>query len=393
MQASQVTPNTACNGLKRPPASITWTFVVSGDSRNCGDVIVPTIAADALKHSPEFYWHLGDYRIRAALPDEDMQCGNQTSESSCKTSFGSYLQAGAWKDFEENQIQSFGTTPVVLGIGNHEMIRHKNRDDFVRTFSCWLDAPLIKAQRLKDNSGDQHVRTYYHWLMGGVDFINLDNAGKNGLVNFSPRGNRHLSFSDAEVVWLERLLMHDRDDPAVKSLVLGVHAALPDSFSLDHSMNESGQGIASGRRVYNDLWNFQQSTHKHVNVIASHSHYYMENLYNTEYWRSQGKVLDGWIVGTAGARRYALPKDRKGSKGARTNVYGYLLGTVNPDGIDEGKIKFEFHTLSQDQVPKNTSKKFKSDFVTWCFKDNSACKRGDAQCEPDELIQPAANPD
>src|SRR5437868_9157417 len=37
-------------------------FAVSGDSRNCGDVIMPAIAAGAAKDGAQFYWHLGDLR-------------------------------------------------------------------------------------------------------------------------------------------------------------------------------------------------------------------------------------------------------------------------------------------------------------------------------------------
>src|SRR5437868_1300175 len=37
-------------------------FAVSGDSRNCGDVIMPPIAAGAAKDGAQFYWHLGDLR-------------------------------------------------------------------------------------------------------------------------------------------------------------------------------------------------------------------------------------------------------------------------------------------------------------------------------------------
>jgi hypothetical protein len=37
-------------------------FAVSGDSRNCGDVVMPAIAAGARKNSANFYWHLGDMR-------------------------------------------------------------------------------------------------------------------------------------------------------------------------------------------------------------------------------------------------------------------------------------------------------------------------------------------
>src|SRR5438309_772095 len=46
-----------------PPEKGTWRFIVSGDSRNCGDVVVPTIAAhSSAYYQPSFYWHLGDLR-------------------------------------------------------------------------------------------------------------------------------------------------------------------------------------------------------------------------------------------------------------------------------------------------------------------------------------------
>src|SRR5882762_9920398 len=35
----------------------TWRFVVSGDSRNCGDVVMPGIAETAKKNQAVFYWH------------------------------------------------------------------------------------------------------------------------------------------------------------------------------------------------------------------------------------------------------------------------------------------------------------------------------------------------
>ena len=44
------------------PANGTWRFLVSGDSRNCGDVVMPGIAETAKKNQAAFYWHLGDLR-------------------------------------------------------------------------------------------------------------------------------------------------------------------------------------------------------------------------------------------------------------------------------------------------------------------------------------------
>src|SRR5437763_12601330 len=55
-----------------------WNFAVSGDSRNCGDVVVPAIAEGARRDHAAFYWHLGDLRHMAddyagtkVHPDED----------------------------------------------------------------------------------------------------------------------------------------------------------------------------------------------------------------------------------------------------------------------------------------------------------------------------------
>src|ERR1019366_1919417 len=47
-----------------------WTFAVSGDSRNCGDFVMPAIAAKVKAEKDTFYWHLGDFRW-ITMPDED----------------------------------------------------------------------------------------------------------------------------------------------------------------------------------------------------------------------------------------------------------------------------------------------------------------------------------
>jgi len=48
-----------------------WRFIVSGDSRNCGDIVLPSIAMDSGRLAPAFYWHLGDLRAIGKV-DEDM---------------------------------------------------------------------------------------------------------------------------------------------------------------------------------------------------------------------------------------------------------------------------------------------------------------------------------
>jgi len=44
---------------------------VSGDSRNCGDFVMPAIAVKVKAEGDTFYWHLGDFRWMSQQ-DEDM---------------------------------------------------------------------------------------------------------------------------------------------------------------------------------------------------------------------------------------------------------------------------------------------------------------------------------
>ncbi|MGH7839009.1 MAG: hypothetical protein ACREQC_14450, partial [Candidatus Binataceae bacterium] len=215
--------------------------------------------------------------------------------------------------------------------------------------------PVLRAQRLRDDPQNHRLQTYYHWIERGVDFINLDNATE-------------YEFDAGQLRWLERVLQEDSSNPEIRSIVAGMHEALPESISENHSMNQSPEGIASGRRVYADLLKARDEAHKHVYVLASHSHYYMDGIFNTAYWRGHGGVLPGWIVGTAGAFRYALPPDAGDAKAAETNVYGYLSGSVNAGG----EINFTYRKLDESDIPAPVVGRYTQPFVHWCFAENSA---------------------
>src|SRR5205823_5540803 len=233
-----------------------WNFAVSGDSRNCGDVIMPAIAAGAHDHDAAFYWHLGDLRAIFA-PDEDYL--HQPEHRGLPPNVEQYLNS-AWDDFIQSQISAFGETPFFVGIGNHETIRPKDREQFVAKFSRWLDAPPLRKQRLADNHGQQ-VTAYFHWIQGGVDFIYLDNA--------TPE-----QFDAAQVAWFEGVLRRARNNSQVRAVVVGMHEAPPDSLAFGHSMSDFPIGIQSGRQVYTDLLKFNHESRKHVYILASHSHFY-----------------------------------------------------------------------------------------------------------------------
>jgi Calcineurin-like phosphoesterase len=332
----------------------TWRFVASGDSRNCGDVVMPAIAETAKRTQAAFFWHLGDIRWTASF-DEDLQ--HQPEHIKKPMSVGEY-ETIEWPDFIDSQIAPFGSIPFFLGIGNHEIIPPlKTREEFLLQFADWLDSPVLRTQRLKDDPRDRKLKSYFHWIDRGVSFYYLDSASAE-------------QFDEAQVSWFEKTLAKDLADPTITTIVTGMHKALPESISAGHSMNESPTGTESGRHVYGDLLRAQNEAHKHVYVLASHSHYYMDGIFNTAYWRQNGGILPGWIVGTAGAVRYALPPNASDARGALVNTYGSLVGTVQPNG----EINFQFETVEEKDVPETVVGRYGHEFVHWCFVENSRAK-------------------
>ena len=316
-----------------------WQFAVSGDSRNCGDVVMPAIAESVLKHHKvEFYWHLGDFRLGSGI-DEDMR-----QVSAGEPSLADYQQR-AWDDFIENQVDPFGSLTVHLGIGNHELYLRRTTSeshaDFIKKFSAWLGGSKT---------------AYYHWKLNHVDFITLDNSGNAG-------------FESDQLTWLETVLTEDKSDDKIHAIVVGMHRALPNSLACGHSMNgdpyssddDNSKSLDSGRRAYGDLWDSRNTTGKQVYVLASHSHFYMENIFDTPYWHS--RTLNGLLIGTAGAVRYRLPDNLPPKTLAVTYAYGYLLGTVNADG----PIAFEFQQITERDVPSKIVHDYGKPFVDFCF--------------------------
>jgi hypothetical protein len=328
----------------------TWKFAVSGDSRNCGDVVMPAIAASVKKAGAEFYWHLGDLRKISGV-DEDIS--HQPEHLAQPLSKAQYLEL-AWDDFVRSQLQAFGDLPFYLGIGNHETVPPKNHDAFVAQFSKQLDLPILRAQRLKDDPADLQPKSYFHWIERGVDFINLDNATNN-------------EFDPEQLAWFEKTLARDGAHREIHTLVVGMHEALPESLSKNHAMDESAGGRESGLRVYADLLEAQKKNHKQVYVLASHSHYFMDGTFRTAYWNTHGGILPGWIIGTAGAVRYKLPPEAGQARVAVTDVYGSLVGTVDT----QDRVRFDFHRLAESDVPPAVVSRYTPGFVDWCFAENS----------------------
>jgi hypothetical protein len=350
-----------------PAPEGTWRFIVSGDSRNCGDVVMPAIAAQAIeRYRPAFYWHLGDLRAIYKI-DEDMAGAAERSGQSL--SCESYHR-NAWQDFIDHQIVPFGTTRFYLGIGNHEVIPPKTATEFSAQFKDWLLTPRLQMQRqdmaeiAAANSGPCRkisarpylVPTpYYHWIRSQIDFIYLDNS--SGV------------FPNDQLDWFDCMLERANSNDSIRAVVVGMHEALPFSRASNHAMCDEAiqdpvlkkQSCDSGQHVYDALVNFNQT--KHVYVLASHSHFYMKGIFDNQ---PSARRLDGWIVGTAGAVRYPLPSSTQPGPDALPDHYGYLLGTV-----ENGNIRFEFQEVRELDIPQAARQRYPETLLSWCFTKNS----------------------
>ena len=238
----------------------------------------------------------------------------------------------------------FGDLPVFLSPGNHETIPPATRDRVSRAVCGLARIPrLLREQRLKDDPQDHKLRAYYHWIKGNVDFIALDNASAD-------------QFDAAQMEWIRSAINRDEKSDQIRTIVVGMHEALPGSLGDSHSMSESGEGERSGRQVYEALLHAQNSAHKHVYVFASHSHFFMEDVFRTDTWK--GKVLPGWIVGTAGAVRYRLPPGVSPGPKAMTDVYGYMVATVARMGRSRLRSSNSSWTIS--------AKPTRACLILWC---------------------------
>lgn len=288
---------------------------------------MPAIAARVKAEKDEFYWHLGDFRWMSH-PDQDLLAMLPAGKTLTK---GEY-QKTAWDDFLIHQMNSFGDVPVFLGRGNHETVPPMTREGYIEKFSAYLNRPEILQQRAVDGNYAAPVGPWYHWTHNGVDFITLDNASKD-------------EFTDEQMRWLFAVLRHDEaPGSGIKAIVAGAHEALPHSTGQEHAMDDWQRGVDTGEQVYEWMHEAQQKG-LHVYLIASHSHYYSPNIYDTQYWEQKGMpVVPGMIIGAAGAHRYALPPTAK--PGAKTMIYGFMQGTVHGDGT----IDFKLEELSEKEL-------------------------------------------
>ena len=154
-----------------------------------------------------------------------------------------------------------------------------------------------------------------------------------------------------------------------------MHKALPDSLSYGHSMSESPNivSIESGRHVYRELLKAQNDFDKKVYILASHSHIYMDGIFNTDFWSKNSGVLPGWIIGTAGAELYQLPAGwRRARQACRgfTDTCRHGKSRSRPGGASRRNDPIRVPPGHPSDVPSAVRKNFTPELVDFCFNQN-----------------------
>jgi hypothetical protein len=340
---------TACQLSHAQSTPFSWSFAVSGDSRDCGDFVLPAISTHVKAEKDDFYWHLGDFR-KIQEPDQDLVAMNGGKVPP----LDEYIKM-AWDDFLAHQIGAFGTFPVFLGRGNHETLGGLTREDYIKKFYPILNRPEIVAQRQADKAAKVDVAPvgpWYHWTYRGIDFITMDNSDAD-------------EFTLDQLHWLRSVLDHDLlPNSGITTIVMAAHEALPHSTGVLHAMDDWAIGEQTGNIVYQWFYD-AESAGKHVYLIASHSHYYMPNIYRTIYWyQYSSRFVPGIIIGSAGAHRYPLPQGADDN--SKTMIYGYLQGYVASDG----SIDFKLHELSEQDLLNSKWPTAPADAIHECFVHN-----------------------
>ena len=153
------------------PAS-SWKFVVGGDSRNCGDVIMPVVAAGANSAGASFL--LAPRGLPGALHDFDEDLPRRSARSPARSRWRSSTTSAA-RGTTSSRASSlpFGSIPVYPAIGKPRARRSQVAPGkFLSAVRGLVQCPADpRAQRLKDNPKGPPAEVVHHWIQNGVDFI------------------------------------------------------------------------------------------------------------------------------------------------------------------------------------------------------------------------------
>ena len=201
---------------------------MSGDSRNCGDIVMPAIASGVLASRSEFYWHLGDFRAIYAF-DEDMVP---------PALIGTAAQTADHHHLRDHCLARFHRSPVrALWHTSHPAEPRESRDHPAR------HARTIPAYNLP--TGWIHLRCAHSACRTIRRIINCARTITGSIaISISSRMDNAGpdKFDAAQLTWFHSVVDRAEKSPAIQTLVVGMHAALPGQLGRRPQHEQLGAG-------------------------------------------------------------------------------------------------------------------------------------------------------
>ncbi len=165
------------------------------------------------------------------------------------------------------------------------------------------------------------------------------------------------------------LAERQESNPEVKSVVVGMHEALPDSIANYHSMGDNlpTAGPSERRKRSIKLCWLSATKATSPSTCSPATRIFIWRIFSTraKLKENGAKPLPGWIVGTAGAVRYPLPDGRTAARRRRMSMdtcwprFQPMARSIYVRGIARiRRSAVRAAALSGDRVP-------------WCFAHNS----------------------
>ena len=333
------------------PSGASWRFAVSGDSRNCGDVVMPAIAAGVARDQAAFYWHLGDFRAIYTF-DEDIE--HQPEHLGKPLTISDYENL-AWQDFIDSQLAPFGKLPVFLAMGNHEAVPPKTRE-----------RASAAVCRLAEHAGDRAPAIAGRSARPShEDLLPLDRA-RRGVLH---AGQRHARPVRPRPVALVRARAGARLRRSQRGHDRGRHAR---GLAGQHRRVAQHAGFSGGNR---------ERAARLCRLAAG-----AERGAQTRVRSRQPLAFLSWTAfstrNTCGRTGACCPDGSSGRPGrcatfcrptpkTPTRRKPTCTAICSPPSQPSGEIHFDFKKLAESDLQAAVGKRYQADFVHWCFAQNT----------------------
>jgi hypothetical protein len=253
-------------------------YIIGGDSRDDSAHVLPWAFKEAAARGATAFFFLGDMELTPSL-DEHFR----------------------------RALPLLGPVAFYPALGNHEVRFFGGADIGHAQAEAAFKERFLDTPRTPVHSSLPGKVVYSVTLAGGVHWVALDNVSQKG-------------FGKDQLAWLDADLANARQNPAIRSIIVGMHKPLAHNGITTHSMDSDGsEAVGESDAAAQLLEKYNVSL-----IVASHLHAFIE---------LKTGVIPTYITGGLGA-----PLDKGGPDYA---FHHFLQVDVGDDGLKVTVVRFD----------------------------------------------------